>query len=243
MQRNRPRIGISAYEVTADFSHWRAMPCVMIPANYTKSVHAAGGLPLMLAPLEENVELLDDLDGLILSGGSDIGPALYGQEAQAETTPVFPHRDHAELVLLQAALERDLPVLGICRGMQLLNVARGGDLHQHLPDVLADAAPHKSAPGTWTRHSIELAPGSRLAAILGERVEGTSCHHQSPDRIGEGLVVSGRAPDGVVEGIELPGRRMAVGVLWHPEEDGERGGPLFRELVESARAYRELRAA
>jgi putative glutamine amidotransferase len=127
--------------------------------------------------------------------------------------------------------------------MQLLNVARGGDLHQHLPDLLEDAAPHKSEPGTWTTHPIELEPGSRLAAILGESVEGTSCHHQSPDHIGADLVVSGRAPDGVVEGIELPGRRMAVGVLWHPEEDGEGGGPLFRELVECARAYRSLRAA
>jgi len=243
MQRNRPRIGISAYEVTADFAHWRGVPCVMIPAAYTGAVYAAGGLPLMLAPLEENVELLDDLDGLILSGGSDIGPALYGQPAHAQTTPVFPHRDHAELVLLQAALERELPVLGICRGMQLLNVALGGDLHQHLPEVVADAGQHKNAPGTWTKHPIDITPGTRLAGILGERTEGVSCHHQSPDRIGEGLVVSASAPDGVVEGIELPGRELALGVLWHPEEDEAGGAALFRELVECASAYRLSRAA
>ncbi|MDX6544575.1 MAG: putative glutamine amidotransferase [Gaiellales bacterium] len=234
MHRNRPLIGICAYEVPASFSHWRNVDCVMVPAGYVRGVAAAGGVPLVIPPLEQAGDLVETLDGLLLTGGSDIDPALYGQKPHAETVGVVAHRDRAELELLRAALERDLPVLGVCRGLQLLNVLRGGTLVQHLAEVVPDGAVHKGPPGTFTRHPVQVEPGSRLHGILGDRLDVPSCHHQAPDRIGDGLVVTAQAPDGVVEAIELPQARFCVGVLWHPEEDLEGGLPLFRELVDEA---------
>jgi len=180
--------------------------------------------------------VLDGLDALVLTGGSDVGPEVYGAEPHPETVGVHPHRDRSELELLTGAIDRDLPVLGICRGMQLLNIVRGGTLQQHLADVVADGGLHKGPPGTFTRHAVRLTAGSLVASLLGEQAEVHSCHHQAPDRIGDGLEVTGDAADGVVEAIELPGAAFCLGVLWHPEEDAEGGGPLFRGLVEAARA-------
>lgn len=235
MDRNRPRIGITAYDVPASFSQWTDMQCVMVPAGYTRAVAAAGGFPLVLPPVEGMAEVLDELDGLVMSGGSDIAAERYGQEPHPQTLGVFPHRDEAELELLAAALERRIPVLAICRGMQLLNVLRGGTLHQHLPDIVPDGALHKAAPGIFATHGVELAGGSRLGALIDPGAQVHSCHHQAPDRVGEGLTVTARASDGVVEGLELDGPGFAVGVLWHPEEDAEGGGSLFREVVQQAR--------
>ena len=169
----------------------------------------------------------------MLSGGSDLDAGLYGEQQHPETLGVIAHRDRFELELLAGALDRDLPVLGICRGMQLLNVQRGGSLHQHLPEIV-DGSLHKAAPGTFALHHVAMEPGSRLEALLGPATEVHSCHHQAPDQIGEGLAVTARAPDGVVEGIELVGARFCVGVLWHPEEHAEYGGPLFQGLVAAA---------
>jgi putative glutamine amidotransferase len=235
MHRNRPVIGVCAYEIPAAFSHWRDISCVMVPSGYTRSLDAAGALPVVLPPVEGIADVLDGLDGLVLTGGSDLGPDTYGAEPHRETVGVYPHRDRAELQLLSAAIERGMPVLGICRGMQLLNVVRGGTLQQHLADVIADGGLHKGPPGTFTRHAVQLRPGSLAESLLGEALEVHSCHHQAPDRIGEGLEVTGEAPDGVVEAIELSGGAFCLGVLWHPEEDAEGGGPLFRGLVEAAR--------
>jgi gamma-glutamyl-gamma-aminobutyrate hydrolase PuuD len=243
MDRNRPLIGICAYEVPAAFSHWTDVTTVMIPSGYTRSVHGAGGIPLVLPPFEDNTDLLDLLDGLVFSGGPDIGPDAYDAEPHVETTPVWPHRDRAEIALMRAALDRGVPVLGICRGMQLLNVVSGGSLQQHLADVLDDASPHKAAPGTFARHPVDIEPGTRLASILPHAPGAHSCHHQAPDRIGDGLTVSARAGDGVVEGLELPGPAFAVGVLWHPEEDPRDGAALFAARVFAAGEYRVSRAA
>jgi gamma-glutamyl-gamma-aminobutyrate hydrolase PuuD len=232
MHRNRPLIGITAYEVPASFSHWRDMPTMMVPAGYAHAVIAAGGLPVIIPPSGGTSDLLDRVDGLVFSGGSDIDPALYGQAPEPETGPVVRHRDDSELELLRAALERDVPVLGVCRGMQLLNIAVGGTLVQHLPEK--PGVVHKGPPGTFTTHDVAVAPGSRLHGMVGGAVAVHSCHHQGVDRLGEDLVVTAHAPDGVVEGIETEGERFAVGVLWHPEEHAELGGPLFRGLVEAA---------
>ena len=141
---------------------------------------------------------------------------------------MWPHRDRAEIAMMRAALDRRVPVLGICRGMQLLNVVCGGTLQQHLADVLDDASPHKAAPGTFARHPVEIEPGTRLRSILDHAPGAHSCHHQAPDLIGDGLTVSARAADGVVEGLELREHPFAVGVLWHPEEDPADGAALFR---------------
>ena len=234
MHRNRPLIGICAYQVPASFSHWRDVDTVMVPAGYSRGVAAAGGVPVVIPPLEGTGELIETLDGLLLTGGSDIDPALYGQQPHPETTGVVRDRDRAEIELLRAAMDAGLPVLGICRGLQLINVLRGGTLIQHLADGDADAGMHKGPPGTFTRHPVAIEPGTRLHAMLGDGLDVDSCHHQAPDRLGDGLTVTAHAPDGVVEGIELADQAFCVAVLWHPEEDAEGGGPLFRELVSQA---------
>jgi putative glutamine amidotransferase len=182
-------------------------------------VQRAGGLALILPPddtvAETPDELLDLLDGLILAGGSDIDPASYGAKPHPETKNTWPERDRFELALGTRALERDMPVLGICRGMEMLNVIQGGTLNQHLGLEL-----HRHTPGVFTDHRVALEPGSLAARVVGaETTEVKSAHHQGLGVIGEGVVVTGHADDGVVEAIELPDKSFAVGVLWHPEED------------------------
>jgi gamma-glutamyl-gamma-aminobutyrate hydrolase PuuD len=204
------------------------------------AVERAGGRALLVPPSDDGVdETLAALDGLIFSGGSDLDPELYGQEAHAETLGVVRNRDTAELALLEAALERDMPVLAICRGSQVLNVARGGDLVQHLPDVIGDEK-HKHTPGTFADHDVSVEDGSRLSSVLGERAPVKSHHHQGLGKVGDGLRVVAHAEDGTIEAVEDPTRRFAVGVLWHPEagEDAR----LFEELVREAEQYRSARA-
>jgi len=230
MDRNSPAVGITAYEVPASFSHWRDMASVMVPSGYANAVAAAGGLPVLIPPVPGTAQLLDRLDALVFSGGSDLDAGLYGQAQHPETLGVIEHRDRSEVALMEAALERGIPVLGVCRGMQLLNVVLGGSLHQHLPE-LVDGSLHKAAPGTFALHGVAVEPGSLIERLVGSSVEVHSCHHQAPDAIGAGLTVTARAPDGVVEALELGGERFCVGVLWHPEEHAELGGPLFRGLV------------
>ena len=235
----RPVIGITTYVTRAKWSHWE-LEAALVPADYVRAVERAGGRALLVPPSDDGVdETLDALDGLILSGGSDLDPELYGQEAHAETSDVTRKRDTAELALLEAALERDMPVLAICRGSQVLNVARGGDLVQHLPDVIGDEK-HKHTPGTFAEHDVSVEDGSRLASVLGERAPVKSHHHQGFGKVGQGLRVVAHADDGTIEAVEDPTHRFALGVLWHPEagEDAR----LFEELVREAERYRSGRA-
>jgi len=232
-------IGITSYaEPDVSWGVWR-LPAALIPLAYVRAVEAAGGRPLLVPPSEDGVEeTLDALDGLLVSGGPDVDPGLYGQEPHAATAGMQEERDRGELALLTAALERDLPVLAVCRGSQLLNVARGGDLVQHLPDVLGEET-HKHRPGAFADHGVTVRGDSRLGALMGERAPVKSHHHQGFGRVGDGLVESAWAEDGTVEGLEDPGRNFALGVLWHPEEGED--ATLFRALVEEARAYRQRR--
>jgi len=235
----RPVIGITTYVTPAKWSHWE-LEAALVPADYVYAVERAGGRALLVPPSDDGVdETLAALDGLIFSGGSDLDPELYGQEAHAETLGVVRDRDTAELALLEAALERDLPVLAICRGSQVLNVARGGDLVQHLPDVVGDEK-HKHTPGTFADHDVAVEDGSRLSSVLGEHAPVKSHHHQGLGKVGDGLRVVAHAEDGTIEAVEDPTRRFAVGVLWHPEagEDAR----LFEELVREAEQYRSSRA-
>jgi gamma-glutamyl-gamma-aminobutyrate hydrolase PuuD len=236
---SRPLIGITTYaEPSVRWGVWD-VPSAVLPLDYVESVELAGGRPLLVPPSEAGIEeTLDVLDGLVLSGGSDLDPAMYGAEAHAETTGIRAERDSAELALLRAALERDLPVLAICRGSQVLNVARGGDLVQHLPDVVGDEK-HKHTPGSFADHDVEVEPGTRLGEILGVHAPVKSHHHQGIGRLGEGLRESARAEDGTVEAVEDPSKRFTVGVLWHPEAGED--GALFAELVRQAAAYRDER--
>jgi putative glutamine amidotransferase len=234
-RRMRPIIGITAYAEEATWGAWR-LPAALIPLSYVRSVERAGGRALLVPPSEDGIEeTLDRLDGVVFSGGSDIEPERYGAEAHPATTGTRPERDRAELALLTAALERDMPVLALCRGSQVLNVALGGDLEQHLPDRLGHEG-HKEVTGTFSEHEVEPVPGTRLAPLLGGRVTVKSHHHQGYGRLGRGLREAARAEDGTLEAIEDPSRRFAVGVLWHPEEGDD--ARLFEELVEQASRYR-----
>jgi putative glutamine amidotransferase len=235
----KPLIGITTYVVPAKWSYWD-LEAALVPADYVRAVEAAGGRALLVPPSNDAVEeTLDGLDGLVFSGGSDIDPARYGQEAHEETFGVVPERDEAELRLLKGALKRDMPVLAICRGSQVLNVARGGDLVQHLPEVVGHEQHKHDPPGVFSDHGVELVEGSRVQRLLGGHAPVKSHHHQGFGRIGEGLQVSGRADDGTVEAVEDPSRRFAVGVLWHPEAGEDFA--LFQGLVEEARRYADER--
>jgi putative glutamine amidotransferase len=220
----RPLIGITSYAEEASWGHW-TLPAALVPLSYVRSVELAGGRPIVVPPADDGVdETLDALDGLILSGGADLDPGA--------------ERDRGELALLTGALERDLPVLAICRGMQLLNVAQGGNLHQHLPDIVGHEG-HRETLGAFSEHAVRIVPGSRAAGILGEEARIKSTHHQAPDRIGDGLEPVGWAEDGTVEALERPGGAFAVGVLWHPEAGEDKR--LFEALVEEARRFRAAR--
>jgi gamma-glutamyl-gamma-aminobutyrate hydrolase PuuD len=233
----RPLIGITAYaEPSVRWGAWD-VPAALVPLAYVRAVELAGGRPLVVPPADDAVEeTLDALHGLVLSGGSDLDPARYGADAHPETTGIRDDRDNAELALLETALARDLPVLAICRGSQVLNVALGGDLVQHLPEHVGHDG-HKETPGTFSRHGVALDPASRLAGLLGDRTEVLSHHHQGFGRLGDGLRAAARADDGTIEALEAPDRRLAIGVLWHPEANEDLA--LFRELVREARAYRQ----
>jgi len=234
----RPVIGITTYAQEASWGVWRA-PAALIPLDYVYAVERAGGRPVLIPPSEEGVEeTLDALDGIVFSGGADVDPTTYGADRHPETDAPQARRDAGEMALLRAALERDVPTLAVCRGVQLLNVARGGDLVQHLPDELGHDA-HREMPGTFSEHSVEVKEGTRLAAVLGGGSGVTSHHHQGLGRVGDGLVETAWAHDGTLEAVEDPSRRFLVGVQWHPEAGGD--ARLFEALVEEARAYRAER--
>lgn len=208
------------------------------PRTYSLAVQRAGGIAVILPPddvvAESPDDLLDLIDALILAGGSDIDPGSYGAQPHPETRGTWPERDRFEIALGTRALERDMPVLGICRGMQMLNVIQGGTLNQHVRD-LVDNDLHRHTPGVFTDHRVELDAGSLAARVVGgERTEVKSAHHQGVEGLGEGVIATGRADDGLVEAIELPGKSFVVGVLWHPEED-ERSR-VVGTLVEEARS-------
>jgi putative glutamine amidotransferase len=235
----RPVIGITAYaEPSVRWGVWD-VPAAVIPLAYVRQVEAAGGRAVIVPPREEGIEeTLDALDGVLFSGGSDIDPSAYGQDAHPETNGTRPERDRGELALLRAALDRDLPVLAVCRGSQVLNVARGGDLVQHLPEVVGDEK-HKHTPGVFADHEVEVEEGTRLASLLGERTAVKSHHHQGFGRVGDGLVEAAWAEDGTLEAVEDPSKRFALGVLWHPEEGED--AAVFRALVDEAGRYREAK--
>jgi gamma-glutamyl-gamma-aminobutyrate hydrolase PuuD len=231
----RPLVGITTYVTPAKWGSWE-QEAALIPAQYVQAVERAGGRPLLVPPSAEGIEeTLKALDALIFSGGSDLSPETYGQEPHPETYGVVPQRDDAEFALLTAALERDLPVLAICRGSQVLNVALGGDLLQHLPEVVGDEK-HKHTPGAYADHDVSIEPGTRIGRLLGEHAPVKSHHHQGFGRLGSGLVETARADDGTIEAVEDPSRRFTLGVLWHPEAGEDL--KLFEELVNEAREYR-----
>lgn len=234
----RPVIGICTALERARWGVWDD-EAALLPRSYVRAVSDAGGTPILLAPdpaiTADPGSVLDLIDGLLLAGGADVDPSRYGAEPHPETKGTVPERDDFEIALARAALARRLPVLGVCRGMQILNVARGGTLTQHLPDDLGHED-HRRTPGSFTDadHDVALAAGSLVERAAGETRHGTkSHHHQAVAEIGEGWVVTGRATvDDLPEAIEDPSCGYALGVQWHPEADPD--SPVIASLVRAA---------
>ncbi|WP_236788954.1 gamma-glutamyl-gamma-aminobutyrate hydrolase family protein [Amycolatopsis sp. GM8] len=227
---SRPVIGITSYVERARWGVWDTA-AALVPRSYVDGVVKAGGAPVLLPAVGEDMSALAALDGLVIAGGADVGPERYGREPH-EKTVSRPERDGFEFAAVRAAAERGLPVLGVCRGMQVLNVAYGGTLTQHLPELLRHDE-HQPSPAVYGHQRITLAPGSRAAKILGAEAKAQCYHHQAVDALGAGLTAVGWAADGTVEAVEAPGDRFVLGVQWHPEQDIE-DVRLFAALVEAA---------
>ncbi len=238
MTERTANIGVTCNLEVVKYGLWTE-PAAMVPLTYVRAIARAGARPLLLAPtpadLVDPAELLDLLDGVLVTGGADVDPSAYGEQPHAETAAASADRDAFELLLVRHAAERDLPCLGICRGMQVVNVAYGGALEQHLPDRLADDI-HRGDNGDFADHEVEVEPESLAALAAGAtHVAVKSYHHQGLASVGEGLRVSARAAgDGTVEAIEDAQRRFMLGVLWHPEED--EADRLIGAFVEECRA-------
>jgi gamma-glutamyl-gamma-aminobutyrate hydrolase PuuD len=235
----RPVVGITTYLTPAAWGAWE-QEAALVPAAYVRAVVRAGGAPLLVPPGAPVEETLEVVDGLVFSGGSDLDPSLYGEAAHPETAGVVRERDEFELTLMAAALAADVPLLAICRGSQVLNVARGGGIEQHLPEAVGHAG-HREQAGTFSSHDVAVSGGTRLSSIVGETVNVKSHHHQGYGTVGDGLVTAAVAPDGTVEALEDPSKRFAVGVLWHPEEGDDLA--LFEALVAEAAAFKASRSA
>ena len=234
-----PVVGITTYLERARTGVWDVRSAVL-PQVYLDSVTNAGGVAVLLppqAPTPEAVErVLGTLDALVLSGGADVDPGLYGQERHEQTSEPRADRDAWELALLHGAIERDLPFLAICRGAQLLNVALGGTLHQHLPEVVGTER-YQPGGGVFGAVDVTVTGPSLLADVLGGEAAGLTVqcyHHQALDRVARGLTVTATSEDGVIEAVEMPAVRFGVGVQWHPEEDAA-DGRLFAALVAATR--------
>lgn len=227
---SKPVIGLSTYVERARWGVWD-VPAALLPESYVDSVRGAGGIPVLLPSTGDDTSALAAVDALVLTGGADIEPRRYGQ-APDERSVSRPGRDEFEFALVRDAVERGLPVLGVCRGMQVLNVAFGGTLVQHLPERVGHDD-HQPAPAVYGPNRITLSEGSRAATILGAEAKVQCYHHQAVDQLGQGLVATGHAQDGTVEALELPGERFVLGVQWHPEQDAETDVRLFEALVEA----------
>ncbi len=233
MTSMRPVVGITAYEEDARWGPW-SEPAVLVPSTYVHAVERAGGAPMVLPIHSAGVaDLLAHVDAVVMSGGPDVDPSRYDAEPHENTQTPRPERDEFELALVEAASGSDTPTLAICRGLQVLNVARGGTLHQHLPDVVGHSG-HSPKAGEYAWHGVEVEKGSRLARILaGRDVQTASHHHQAIAQLGKGLRVVAHADDGTIEAIEDPELDYLIGVQWHPEVGEDLS--LFAALVDAAR--------
>jgi len=230
-------IGLTTYAESARMLAWHR-EFAMLHASYVAATERAGGIAVLLPPQAKGTdEVLDRIDGLVLTGGADVDPASYGEVPGERTSAPRVQRDEWEIALARGALDRDIPLLAICRGLQILNVVLGGSLYQHLPDVAGHEG-HQPSPGVFGAVEVDIQPGTRTAELTGSRLRVSCHHHQALDRLAPSLAVTGRAGDGTVEAVEVPGQSFAIGVQWHPEEDSH-DGRLFAALVSAGQRYRK----
>jgi putative glutamine amidotransferase len=242
----KPIIGLCTALEKAQWSVWN-QPAALLPSNYIEAIQAAGATALLLPPdasiAANPLALLDLVDGLLLAGGADIDPSFYGQKPEEGLEATVPERDAFELALAAAAMDRNQPVLGICRGLQIINVARGGTLHQDILDRVGHDG-HRASMGTFdgADHDVELVAGSLAATAVGATKSTTkSHHHQSVDKVGEGLVVSGHFPqDNTCEALELVANDFTLGIQWHAEATPD--DKVITAFVEAARSWRAIRS-
>jgi len=241
LNASRPVIGLTTYLERAKTGVWD-VPAAFLPKVYFEAVTRAGGIAVLLPPQPVDAtvadRVLDSLDGLIITGGKDVDPARYGQEPHATTDEPRPDRDAWEDALLTAAIDRGLPFLGICRGLQVLNVSLGGTLHQHLPDVIGSTR-YNAGYGRFSENAVEVHAGTVTGDLLDDAAALAvhSYHHQAVDELADGLVVSARSDDGTIQAVELAAVPFGVAVQWHPEENAD-DLRLFAGLVEAAQDYR-----
>jgi putative glutamine amidotransferase len=238
-------IGITTYLQRAQTGVWDTQ-AAFLPEVYFGAIERAGGIPVLLPPqpLDGGVaeQVMERLDGLIISGGLDVEASRYGAEAHEQADPPSRIRDDWDDALLQAAIDAEVPFLAICRGIQVLNVNRGGTLHQHLPEVVGDAR-YSGANGVFAVNRVEVEDGSQVASIIGSGAHDVkSYHHQAIDAVGDGLRVTAHSGGGVVQAVELEGAPFGLGVQWHPEQDAEEDARLFEGLVQAAALYRKANA-
>lgn len=236
-----PIIGVTSYLEQAQTGVWD-VPAVFLPQVYVNAVTDSGGIAAALPPQPITTEgaraLVARLDGLVLSGGADVDPARYGAEPHEKTGAPRRDRDEFEAALIEAAVETGIPVLGICRGAQMINVEFGGSLIQHLPDTVGDDR-YQAGAGQFNEIDVTVAEGSKIAELYGDNPHATAhlYHHQAIDRVADALVVTSRTDDGVIEAVEHPDHPFMVAVQWHPEEHTP-DRRLFAGLIDAARAYR-----
>jgi putative glutamine amidotransferase len=231
-------IGIMTYAEEAQFGLVDTFAAVL-PLSYVHGVHESGGRAVLITPDDPDTDILERIDGIVFAGGSDIDPTLFGERAHP-AAHVKPDRDAAELLMMRAAIEADLPIFGICRGMQLMAVAYGGWLHQHLPDVLGTDYHRPAAGPKFGQHPVRFAPGSKCQEILGDEVIVNSFHHQGIADPGRLTPVGWSPQDGLIEATEDPAKTFVLGVQWHPEDSTD--FRLFAAHIEAARARRDRHA-
>lgn len=241
----RPVIGLTTYLEQAQCGVWD-VPAAFLPKVYFDAVSQAGGIAVLVPPqpLDEAGAdaILDGLDGLILTGGKDVDSRRYGQEPHPTNDVPRRDRDAIEDLLLARVIARDIPFLGICRGLQVLNTALGGSLIQHLPDAIGSTR-YNAGGGVFTANPAIIEPGTKTAELLGDRVTVQSYHHQAVDEVAPGLTVSARSDDGIVQAVDVDAMTFGVAVQWHPEESAAEDARLFAGLVDAAVQYREMRKA